>query len=469
MVSPPTREPLTLELLDTGLVFQSNRRCSPCCQRRFRAIPRCHAPLPDAMPGGTMPWSPVIQVGLTVVRRRSVTGEGVFCPKCGCEFRAGFQECSDCAVPLVESAPVLAQPDHHEFQLVTVFQSGDPALIALAHSLLESAEIPFETKGDGLQDLFGWGRMPGAFSLFAGPVEFQVNEEDADEARALFEDLGSGKTGSDELDSQPVDSHSSLGDGFQSESDDGFVPENAQAVPAFSPADGAARWTKGLLAAILVLAVAGIVGGLLEIKLLSRAAAEGISDAEALANDSRQAIIRLLQILASLGTAVAFLMWFRRVHRNLPSLGGRELKYTPGWAVGGFFVPFLNCVRPLQVMREVWHGSDPSGIARDTAPSGPAIRNQLGTPAWIAWWWGLLLISSVLASIVMRWGLAENQTIGQLQVLSSLLVLSDLLDVPAALVAIRLVGRITGWQAERRVGITQGTGETTIGNAAGGL
>jgi hypothetical protein len=113
----------------------------------------------------------------------------MFCPKCGAEYRVGFRECADCAVPLVESAPAPSQPRNDEVQLVTVFESGDPALIALARSLLDSAEIPFITKGDGLQDLFGWGRMPGGFNLVVGPVQFQVNQADTEEAGVLLEDL----------------------------------------------------------------------------------------------------------------------------------------------------------------------------------------------------------------------------------------------------------------------------------------
>ena len=42
--------------------------------------------------------------------------------------------------------------------LVTVFETGDPALVALAKSPLESAGIEFATKGDALQDAVGLGR-----------------------------------------------------------------------------------------------------------------------------------------------------------------------------------------------------------------------------------------------------------------------------------------------------------------------
>ena len=119
----------------------------------------------------------------------ALIGGGVFCPKCGYEYRAGFQQCTDCAVPLVVSVPAPPHPHHEEVQFVTVFESGDPSLIALAWSLLDSAEIPFMTKGEGVQDLIGWGRMPGSFNVVVGPVEFQVNEEDAEEARTLLEGL----------------------------------------------------------------------------------------------------------------------------------------------------------------------------------------------------------------------------------------------------------------------------------------
>ena len=73
--------------------------------------------------------------------------------------------------------------------LVTVFETGDPALVALVKSLLDSAEIEFAAKGDALQDILGLGRFPGGTNLVAGPVEFQVNPDDAETARDLLAGL----------------------------------------------------------------------------------------------------------------------------------------------------------------------------------------------------------------------------------------------------------------------------------------
>ena len=74
--------------------------------------------------------------------------------------------------------------------LVTVFETGDPALVALAKSLLDSEGIEFAAKGDTLQDLFGAGRFPGGSNLVTGPVVFQVSPDNAERARSLLNDLG---------------------------------------------------------------------------------------------------------------------------------------------------------------------------------------------------------------------------------------------------------------------------------------
>jgi len=219
--------------------------------------------------------------------------------------------------------------------------------------------------------------------------------------------------------------------------------------PQFVPSDGAAKWTKALLVAFLALSVVAIASGLAQIELLSRAVSGGVTAEEAAANDSRQQLISILQVVVSVGTAIAFLMWFHRAYKNLPALGGRQLKYSPGWAVGGFFVPFLNLARPLQVMREVWHGSDPSGLERDLLPEGPALRNYLGTPTLMGWWWGLFLVTSLLGNLAARMSLAQHPTLDQLQVASVLQVFNDVLEIPSVVVTIRLIVRITKWQSER--------------------
>jgi hypothetical protein len=72
---------------------------------------------------------------------------------------------------------------------VTVLESSDAALLAVAKSLLEEADIEFFAKGEGIQDLFAGGVIGTGFNPVVGPVQVQVAAEDAEEATAILRDL----------------------------------------------------------------------------------------------------------------------------------------------------------------------------------------------------------------------------------------------------------------------------------------
>jgi hypothetical protein len=65
-----------------------------------------------------------------------------------------------------------------DFEMVRIYESSHPAVIALAESILESSKIPFIKQGRAMLDLYGWG-----------PVAFLVRAKDEDAARALLADL----------------------------------------------------------------------------------------------------------------------------------------------------------------------------------------------------------------------------------------------------------------------------------------
>lgn len=72
---------------------------------------------------------------------------------------------------------------------VTVLESSDTALLAVAKSLLEDAGIEFFAKGEGIQDLFAGGTLGTGFNPLIGPVQVQVAADDAEEATAILRDL----------------------------------------------------------------------------------------------------------------------------------------------------------------------------------------------------------------------------------------------------------------------------------------
>jgi putative signal transducing protein len=118
----------------------------------------------------------------------------VFCPQCEEEYSWDVMVCPVCDVDTVDKLP--GPEPTPDAKLVEVFSTGDAGLIALAHSLLEGEKIDYFVRGDGLQDLFGLGRMTG-FNYAMGPASFCVREEDADNARLLLQDLIDGKVSAD--------------------------------------------------------------------------------------------------------------------------------------------------------------------------------------------------------------------------------------------------------------------------------
>jgi len=110
----------------------------------------------------------------------------MFCPQCGEEYSWDVMVCPICDVETVDRLP--GPEPTPDVELVPVLATGDAGLIAVARSLLEAEEIDYFVSGDGLQDLFGLGRMTG-FNFAMGPAEFLVRSGDADRARELLNSL----------------------------------------------------------------------------------------------------------------------------------------------------------------------------------------------------------------------------------------------------------------------------------------
>ena len=88
---------------------------------------------------------------------------------------------------------------------------------------------------------------------------------------------------------------------------------------------------------------------------------------------------------------VVFLVWVYGAYRNALALGSTGLTFTPGMAVGNYFVPIVHLWWPYQAMRETLLASQmPNG-----KPGAPKPRLAL-----VSWWWGVLLVSGAAAWIL---------------------------------------------------------------------
>ena len=76
----------------------------------------------------------------------------------------------------------------NDLDLVTVLETSDLGLIAMAEGILEGEGIEYLAKGEGIQDLFGMGRLVPVNPV-SGPVEIQVAAGNAERARELLGEL----------------------------------------------------------------------------------------------------------------------------------------------------------------------------------------------------------------------------------------------------------------------------------------
>lgn len=213
--------------------------------------------------------------------------------------------------------------------------------------------------------------------------------------------------------------------------------------PAFVSGQARAIVVAGCLSVYILITLAGVAADFSEIEALSRLT-PGLRTPppEAAASVILTLIIRLALTGVALLTAVCFLAWIYRAYLNLKSLGATDLKYSPAWAIGGFFVPALNIVRPYQVIREIWKSSAPAG-RRSTDP----LWTREQTPLVIVVWWGSWLASGFLDSLAafMFFGATGS---GQLLVAARYRLTCDVISIAAAALAIAVVLRINARQED---------------------
>ena len=194
-----------------------------------------------------------------------------------------------------------------------------------------------------------------------------------------------------------------------------------------------AQWAVVLLLAVAVLDVVSIISTFIEIDLLTQVdSGVAVSEADLAASDVRQQLMGVYYALAVTATAVCFLMWLSREYRNLWALSPRKPKFAPGWAVGAWFVPFLNLVRPVQIVKELWVSFDP-----DYVPDASASQDKVATPALVGWWWAVFLLSTFV-----DWAFASSldaETIPEFLSRSYLLVASDTVEIVEVILAVNVV------------------------------
>jgi hypothetical protein len=120
-------------------------------------------------------------------------------------------------------------------------------------------------------------------------------------------------------------------------------------------------------------------------------------------------------------------------------LGAFNLAYSPGWAIGGFFVPFLNLARPFQVVREIWKASDPEDYSWQLSPTSPLIGG----------WGVLVLASNFLGRMVAQFARGAETSLAGLSNFTKAMMFDDAFGAVAAIPAIVLILSIDKRQEQK--------------------
>jgi hypothetical protein len=141
---------------------------------------------------------------------------------------------------------------------------------------------------------------------------------------------------------------------------------------------------------------------------------------------------------------ILFFFWLYRIQSNLIFLDNKNLEFTPGWAVGWFFIPIANLVKPYQVVREAWQASDPKTIGREAAK-----WSVVSAALLVGWWWAFRLIMAIGGN-VLRIIEGNPETVEQYQEASLISIGFFLaIEIPYFAMHLRLVRRIHQMQLAR--------------------
>jgi hypothetical protein len=199
-----------------------------------------------------------------------------------------------------------------------------------------------------------------------------------------------------------------------------------------------AQWAIWVLYAQIAVALAAIFSGVIERQVLSglqvgtfASGAAATSAAEA--SDTRQALVGGAQFIAFIISGVLCLRWIHRMAYNA-RIRARVMHFTPGWAVGWYFIPIAYWWKPFQAMKEIWDKS-----VEQAGAHGREAAGLLGA------WWALWISESLLSNASFRMKLRAAGFDGLLAA-NFVTLLSDALEIPLCIVFILMVKRLTAMQ-----------------------
>ena len=216
------------------------------------------------------------------------------------------------------------------------------------------------------------------------------------------------------------------------------LSSTTHASVSFQDQSRVTRWLVYFLYAYIATHIIFTISSIAQYQLLSDFKL-GIYSSQALAvaagesNDQRHRAISWLSLIVTLPTYILYLVWVYRANSTVRAFGAKNMRFTPGWSVGWYFIPVFWLWRPYQAMKEIWMASkNPSSWANEKCD------------AIVLWWWLCLVFSTFLSWAVIKAMIALNATseIGALMHYAFLTSIDGSVDVFLGIIFLILVKRI---------------------------
>ncbi|MGW5868015.1 DUF4328 domain-containing protein [Streptomyces sp. NPDC055239] len=160
--------------------------------------------------------------------------------------------------------------------------------------------------------------------------------------------------------------------------------------------------------------------------------------------DTLYAVSGWLQTAVLVATCAVFLCWFYRVRVNAEVFEPHIHTKTRGWAVGGWFVPFVNLWVPRRITLDIWDASGDRSVALDRTMTLGDASARATHPLVNGWW--TLWVASILVG---RWASAgywNAEEADEIDAAVSRMMFADVVNIAAAVLAVLVVLRLTRMQ-----------------------
>jgi uncharacterized membrane protein len=153
------------------------------------------------------------------------------------------------------------------------------------------------------------------------------------------------------------------------------------------------------------------------------------------ATDNRHILIESLYSWVLMGTGLSFAFWMYQANQNCRALGAKNMKFSPAWCIGWFFVPICCLWKPYEALKEIWNASYDSKHWASVQSFGV-----------MKFWWICYLISGVFQVLLHLRLFAPTESYPLLANMAQIAIMRDLLSYPLCISAIRMVNDIYGRQ-----------------------